>query len=69
MRRLAAPRIGVATGEELAARARGLGVRRFTATMASDNVPAHRLLARLTRHLDERHTRAGVSEVVLDLAA
>jgi hypothetical protein len=37
--------------------------------MASDNVPAHRLLARLTRHLDERHTRAGVSEVVLDLAA
>ncbi|MBD0283565.1 MAG: GNAT family N-acetyltransferase [Thermoleophilaceae bacterium] len=61
--------LGSLLARELAARARELGVRRFTATMASDNVPAHRLLARLTRHLDERHTGAGVSEVLLDLAA
>jgi RimJ/RimL family protein N-acetyltransferase len=62
-------RLGSLLAEELAARARELGVRRFTATTGSDNVPAHRLLARLTRHLEERHTGAGVSEVVLDLAA
>ena len=37
--------------------------------MASDNVPAHRLIERLTRHLEEHHTGAGVSELVMDLAA
>jgi RimJ/RimL family protein N-acetyltransferase len=61
--------VGSLLAEELAARARELGVRRFSATMASDNVPAHRLLARLTRHLGQHHTGAGVSEVVLELAA
>jgi len=53
----------------LAARARFLGIRRFTATMAADNVPAHRLMKKLTSHLDEHHAGAGVSEVVLELAA
>jgi hypothetical protein len=37
--------------------------------MASDNVPAHRLMTKLTQHLEEHHTGAGVSEVVLELAA
>jgi RimJ/RimL family protein N-acetyltransferase len=44
-------------------------IRRFTATMASDNVPAHRLLAKLTKHLDQHHAGGGVDELVLDLAA
>ena len=61
--------VGSLLSEQLAAKARDSGIRRFTATMASDNIPAHRLMARLTRHLEERHTGGGVSEVVLDLAA
>jgi len=64
-------RRGVASllSEQLARRARGRGIRRFTATMSSDNVAAQRLMAKLTSHLEERHTGLGVSEVVLDLAA
>jgi RimJ/RimL family protein N-acetyltransferase len=61
--------VGSLLSELLAAKARDGGIRRFTATMSSDNIPAHRLMARLTRHLEERHTGGGVSEVVLDLAA
>ena len=53
----------------LAARARGAGIRRFTATMASDNAPALRLMQKLTRELDRRHTGSGLSELVADLAA
>jgi GNAT superfamily N-acetyltransferase len=61
--------VGSLFAERLAARARRLGIRRFTATMASDNVPAHKLMARMTRQLEERHTGSGVSELVMDLAA
>jgi RimJ/RimL family protein N-acetyltransferase len=61
--------VGSALTDELAAQARRLGIRRFTATMASDNAPAHRLMARLTTQLGRRHTGAGVDELVLDLAA
>ena len=42
---------------------------RFTATMASDNVAAHKLMAQLTTHLERRHGGHGVSELVLELAA
>jgi RimJ/RimL family protein N-acetyltransferase len=62
-------RLGSLVVDELAAEARSLGIRRFTATMASDNVPARRLFARLTRQLELHHVGAGVSELVLDLAA
>ncbi len=61
--------LGSLLSGELAARAQGLGIRRFTATMASDNVPAHRLMERLDRHLSQRHAGAGVDELVMDLAA
>jgi RimJ/RimL family protein N-acetyltransferase len=61
--------LGSLLGEKLAAEARLLGIRRFTATMASDNVPAHRLMAKLTAHLEQRHAGGGVDELVLDLAA
>jgi RimJ/RimL family protein N-acetyltransferase len=53
----------------LAKEARLLGIRRFTATMAADNVAAHRLMAKLTKQLEQRHVGSGVDELVLDLAA
>lgn len=61
--------VGSLFAERLAAEARHLGIRRFTATIASDNLPAHKLMQRLTLHLDEHHTGSGVSELVMDLAA
>jgi RimJ/RimL family protein N-acetyltransferase len=61
--------LGSLLGAKIAAKARLLGIRRFTATMASDNVPAHRLMAKLTQHLERQHVGGGVDELVLDLAA
>jgi RimJ/RimL family protein N-acetyltransferase len=61
--------VGSVLAEQLADEARRLGIARFTATMAGDNVPAHRLMRRLTTHLERQNTGHGVSELVLDLAA
>jgi hypothetical protein len=61
--------VGSLFAERLAARARRLGIKQFTATMASDNVPAHKLMERMTQHLEEHHSGSGVSELVVDLAA
>ena len=61
--------LGSMLSEQLAGEARRLGIRRFTATMAADNVPAHRLMARLTDHLEQHHVGSGVDELVLDIAA
>ncbi|MGH2744389.1 MAG: GNAT family N-acetyltransferase [Thermoleophilaceae bacterium] len=61
--------VGSLLAEQLAGEARRAGIGRFTATMASDNVAAHRLMRKLTTHLERRHTGHGVSELVLDLAA
>jgi RimJ/RimL family protein N-acetyltransferase len=61
--------LGSLLGRHLAHSARNRGIRRFTATMSSQNVPAHRLMARLTEHLEQHHVGGGVDEVVLDLAA
>ncbi len=61
--------VGSLLAVELGKRARGLGIQRFTATMASDNLPAHRLLSKLTKQLGRRHAGGGVTEAVLDLAA
>ena len=47
--------LGSILGEHLAHSARNRGIRRFTATMSANNVPAHRLMARLTDHLEQRH--------------
>ena len=32
-------------------------------------MPAHRLMAKLTKHLEQQHVGGGVDELVLDLAA
>jgi RimJ/RimL family protein N-acetyltransferase len=61
--------VGTQLAELLAAEARHAGIRRFTATMASDNVAAHKLMHRLSTHLEQHHSGHGVSELVLDLAA
>jgi GNAT superfamily N-acetyltransferase len=61
--------LGSLLGMHLAHSARNRGIRRFTATMSSQNVPAHRLMARLTEHLEQHHVGGGVDELVLDLAA
>ena len=61
--------LGSVLAEQLAGEARHAGIARFTATMASDNVAAHRLMRRLTTHLERRGGGHGVSEMVLDLAA
>ena len=61
--------VGSLFAERLAAEARRLGVKRFTATMATENVAAHRLMDRLTEHLDEHYAGSGISDVVMDLAA
>jgi RimJ/RimL family protein N-acetyltransferase len=61
--------VGTELTERLAERAREAGIRRFTATMSSDNVAAHRLMSRLTSQLERHYAGHGVSEMVLDLAA
>jgi RimJ/RimL family protein N-acetyltransferase len=61
--------VGTELTELLAERARESGIRRFTATMSSDNVAAHRLMSRLTSQLERHYAGHGVSEMVLDLAA
>jgi RimJ/RimL family protein N-acetyltransferase len=61
--------LGTVLTEQLATEARRVGVRRFTATMAADNVPAHRLMHKLTSHLERQSSGAGVEELVLQLAA
>ena len=61
--------LGSLLADELAQRARMRGIRRFTATMGSDNVPAQRLMEKLTEHLERHHAGQGVSELTADLAA
>jgi RimJ/RimL family protein N-acetyltransferase len=61
--------VGSKLAGALAARARGLGIRRFTARMATDNRPALRLMEKLTRELERHPAGAGVAELYADLAA
>ena len=60
--------VGSLMTRELAARAKGLGIKRFTATMAADNVAAHKLMRKLTRRLHEAHAGT-LDDVSIDLAA
>ena len=61
--------LGSVLGAHLSHLARNRGIRRFTATMASENRAAHRLMARLTEHLEQHHVGSGVDELTLDLVA
>jgi RimJ/RimL family protein N-acetyltransferase len=61
--------IGSLLAEAVAEEARRNGIRRFTATILSDNVPAQRLMTKLAGHLDRRVGPQGASELIIDLAA
>jgi RimJ/RimL family protein N-acetyltransferase len=61
--------LGRALALALADAARAAGIRRFTATMLADNLPARRLMRALARRLDEGPVSGGVREVRAELAA
>jgi RimJ/RimL family protein N-acetyltransferase len=61
--------LGSILADRLATAALEHDVRRFTATMLSENRAAHALMARLDGHLAARHNGAGAEEVVVDLVA
>ncbi len=61
--------LGSLLADELAHTALHHGIERFSATMLSDNRPAHRLMTRLAGHLEHRHTGSGQDELLVDLAA
>ena len=61
--------LGSLLARELATTARAAGIRRFSATMAGENVAVRRLIAHFTRTLEHDHTAHGVREVVVTLAA
>jgi RimJ/RimL family protein N-acetyltransferase len=60
--------LGSRLGFLLADHARAHGIARFTATMLSDNVAAHRLFAKISERLAGT-TQAGLDELVAELAA
>jgi len=61
--------LGTLLSERLAETAAEEGVRRFTATMLSDNRAAQRLMVRLSRDLERRHGGAGAAQLTAELAA
>ena len=62
-------RLGTLLARELARAARAVGIRRFAATMLSDNAAVRRLMATISAHLELERLEGGVREVVVDLAA
>jgi RimJ/RimL family protein N-acetyltransferase len=61
--------LGSLLARELATAARSAGIRRFSATMAEENVAVRRLIAHFTRTLEHEHSSHGVREMVVELAA
>ncbi|HEX2232222.1 MAG TPA: GNAT family N-acetyltransferase [Thermoleophilaceae bacterium] len=61
--------LGTLLVEALGRRARMRGITRFTATMASANIPAQRLFRRLTGQTAVQHLGSGASELEGELAA
>jgi len=61
--------LGTLMARELAGAARAAGMRRFAATMLSDNDAVRRLIATISAHLELERIEGGVREVVVDLAA
>lgn len=60
--------LGTRLGLLLADHARAHGVRRLSATLLSDNVPAHRLFAKISERFETTHAGA-VDEMTADLQA
>ncbi len=61
--------LGSLRARELATPPRAAGIRRFSATMAGENVAVRRLIAHFTQTLEHEHVEHGVREVVVRLAA
>ena len=61
--------LGSLLARELATTARSAGIRRFSATMAGENVAVRRLIAHFTQTLEHDEIAGGVREVVVKLAA
>jgi RimJ/RimL family protein N-acetyltransferase len=61
--------LGTLLARELAAAARAAGIRRFAATMLSDNDAVRRLMGTISAHLERDRIDGGLREVVIDLAA
>ena len=61
--------LGSLLARELATAARSAGIRRFSATMAEENVAIRRLIAHFTRTLELDQSSHGVREMVVELAA
>jgi acetyltransferase len=61
--------LGSLLARELATAARSAGIRRFSATMAGENVAVRRLIAHFTQTLEHDEISGGVREVVVKLAA
>lgn len=61
--------LGTLLARELAAAARAAGIRRFAATMLSDNEAVRRLMSTIAAHLELDRIDHGLREVVIDLAA
>ena len=61
--------LGTLLARELAAAARAAGIRRFAATMLSDNEAVRRLMGTISAHLASDRVDHGVRDVVIDLAA
>ena len=61
--------LGTLLARELATAARAAGIRRFAATMLSDNVAVRRVMATISTHLELERIDGAVREVVVDLAA
>jgi len=61
--------LGALMAEMLAAVAARHGIERFSADILSENVPAQRLMAHLSVHLERHHDGAGHSALTAGLAA
>ena len=61
--------IGRLMGSLLAGAAAENGIRRFQATMLSDNEASHRLFASMTDRLETHHQGSGIDELIVPLAA
>jgi RimJ/RimL family protein N-acetyltransferase len=61
--------LGTLLARELATAARVAGIRRFSATMLSDNVAVRRVIATISAQLELERIEGGVRDVVVDLAA